>query len=44
VQTTVEEAQRNAGEELERARAGGDRLVDQLAAEMLERTLGSAAR
>lgn len=42
VQATVEEASRNAESELERARAGEDRLVRQLAGEMVERTLGAA--
>lgn len=42
VQSTVEEASRNAEAELERARAGEDRLVRQLAGEMVDRTLGAA--
>lgn len=42
VQATVEEAARNAETELERARAGEDRLVRQLAGEMVERTLEGA--
>ena len=42
VQATVEEASRTAESELERARAGEDRLVRQLAGEMVERTLGAA--
>ncbi|HKU80586.1 MAG TPA: ATP synthase F0 subunit B [Candidatus Tumulicola sp.] len=42
VQATIEEAARNAETELARARAGEDRLVRQLAGEMVERTLGAA--
>jgi len=42
VQSTIEEAGRNAESELERARAGEDRLVRQLAGDMVERTLGAA--
>lgn len=41
VQTVVEEAQRNADDELNRARAGEDRLVKQLADLMVERSLGA---
>jgi|SRR5580692_8623291 F-type H+-transporting ATPase subunit b len=44
VQSTVEEAQRNAGVELERARAGEGRLVEQLSDLMVDRSLGTAAR
>ena len=43
VQSTVEEATRNAGAELTRARANEERLVKQLADVMVERTLGPAA-
>ena len=40
-QTIVEEAQRNADSELNRARAGEERLVKQLADLMVERSLGN---
>lgn len=40
-QAIVEEAQRNADEELNRARAGEDRLVKQLSDLMVERSLGA---
>lgn len=43
VQSIVEEAQRNAHAELERARGGEDRLVTQLADLMVERSLGTGA-
>jgi F-type H+-transporting ATPase subunit b len=43
VQATVEEAARNANAELAQARANEERLVDQLADVMVERTLGAAA-
>ena len=42
VQATMEEAAHNADAELARARAGEDRLVRQLAGQMVERTLGAA--
>lgn len=42
VQETVEEAARNAEAELDRARAGEDRLVRHLAGEMVERTFEGA--
>ncbi|HEU5480860.1 MAG TPA: hypothetical protein VFU90_13530 [Candidatus Tumulicola sp.] len=42
VAATMEEAARNADAELQRARAGEDRLVRQLAGQMVERTLGAA--
>jgi F-type H+-transporting ATPase subunit b len=42
VQATMEEAARNADAELQRARAGEDRLVRQLAGQMVERSLGAA--
>lgn len=42
VAATMEEAARNAEAELQRARAGEDRLVRQLAGQMVERTLGAA--
>jgi F-type H+-transporting ATPase subunit b len=41
VQSTVEEAQRNANAELDRARANEDHLVKQLAELMVERSLGT---
>jgi F-type H+-transporting ATPase subunit b len=44
VQSTVEEAQRNANAELDRARANENRLVKQLADVMVDRTLGVAAK
>lgn len=44
VQGTVEEAQRSANGEYERARANEERLVAQLADVMVERTLGAAAK
>ena len=42
-QAIVEEAQRNADGELNRARAGEDRLVKQLADLMVERSVGAGA-
>ncbi len=42
-QAIVEEAQRNADNELNRARAGEERLVKQLADLMVERSLGVGA-
>jgi F-type H+-transporting ATPase subunit b len=42
VQTTVEEAARNADEELAKARAGENRLVEQLAGAMVDRALEPA--
>ncbi|MGA8535705.1 MAG: ATP synthase F0 subunit B [Candidatus Tumulicola sp.] len=44
VQSTVEEAQRNAKAELDKARTNEERLVKQLADVMIERTLGTAAK
>jgi F0F1-type ATP synthase membrane subunit b/b' len=43
-QATVEEAQGSAAAELQRARANEERLVQQLADIMVERTLGAAAQ
>lgn len=42
VQSTVEEAARNADEELQKARAGEHRLVEQLAGAMVDRALEPA--
>jgi F-type H+-transporting ATPase subunit b len=42
-QSTVEEAHRKADDALTQARAGEDKLVDQLAAGMVERALGTGS-